>query len=131
MESGTTIPGTEIGSPVSTPLGMLGVSPTRPTPPQRTSSLLPSQLQTCYDLRFPESSLALRSRGAQILTYPSAFTERTGAAHWEVLLRARALDTQCWVLAAAQVGAHPGSSRVSYGHAMVVDPWGSVVASVR
>lgn len=54
-------------------------------------------LLTCYDLRFPECSLALRKAGAQILTYPSAFTLRTGAAHWEVLLRARAIETQCYI----------------------------------
>ena len=69
------------------------------------------QLQTCYDVRFPEAALALRRQGAEILTYPSAFTVRTGAAHWELLLRARAVDTQCWVLAAAQVGQSAGPER--------------------
>jgi len=124
---------------------------------------------TCYDLRFPEPSLLLRKQGAQILTYPAAFTMRTGEAHWgasyhyiasplcvcmcthnffpasytEVLLRARAIETQCYVLAPAQVGEHfPGSGstaaapgspkpippRTSYGKAMIVDPWGTVVA---
>lgn len=79
-------------------------------------------------MRFPEAALALRRQGAQVLTYPSAFAVRTGAAHWQTLLQARAIDTQCWVLAAAQIGMHPGLTRVSWGHAMIVDPWGSVVA---
>ena len=60
---------------------------------------------TCYDMRFPEVSLSLRRQGAQLLTYPSAFAIRTGAAHWAVLLQSRAIETQCYVLAAAQVGA--------------------------
>jgi len=72
------------------------------------------QLLTCYDMRFPEVSLTLRHQGADILTFPSAFAVRTGAAHWSTLLQARAIDTQCWVLAAAQVGLHPGSTRTSY-----------------
>lgn len=78
-------------------------------------------------MRFPELSLTLRNMGAQILTYPSAFTYQTGAAHWEVMLRARAVETQCYVVAAAQFGTH-NKKRVSWGHAMIVDPWGSVVA---
>lgn len=69
-------------------------------------------------MRFPELSLTLRNMGAQILTYPSAFTYQTGAAHWEVMLRARAVETQCYVVAAAQFGAH-NKKRVSWGHAMV------------
>lgn len=75
-------------------------------------------LQKCYDMRFAELSLALRNMGAQILTFPSAFTYQTGAAHWEVLLRARAIETQCYVVAAAQTGTH-NKKRVSWGHAMV------------
>lgn len=109
LESDSTIPGTSLLPPRPTPLGNLG-------------------LLTCYDLRFPEPALQLRRQGAQLLTYPSAFTVRTGAAHWETLLRARAIETQSYVLAAAQVGAHDGTKRVSWGHAMIVDPWGSVVA---
>ncbi|CAD6884628.1 unnamed protein product [Tilletia controversa] len=109
LESNTTIKGSTIDPPQQTPIGNLG-------------------LLTCYDLRFPEPSLRLRRLGAQILTYPAAFTVRTGAAHWEVLLRARAIETQCWVMAAAQVGTHEGTKRVSWGHAMIVDPFGSVVA---
>lgn len=88
---------------------------------------------TCFDVRFPEISLALRNRGAEILTYPSAFTVPTGEAHWEVLLRARAVETQCWVVAAAQVGLHDvrgGKERRSWGHSMVVDPWGRVVVDL-
>uniref|UniRef100_A0A8C9G5J8 Nitrilase 1 n=1 Tax=Pavo cristatus TaxID=9049 RepID=A0A8C9G5J8_PAVCR len=91
--------------------------------------LVPDQLglSICYDLRFPEISLALRHAGAEILTYPSAFTFPTGSAHWEVLLRARAIETQCYVVAAAQTGRnHEG--RMSYGHTLVADPWGTVVA---
>lgn len=79
-------------------------------------------------MRFPEVALSLRRSGAQILTFPSAFAVRTGAAHWSTLLQARAIDTQCWVVAAAQVGTHPGTTRTSWGHAMIVDPWGSIVA---
>ncbi|XP_044040516.1 deaminated glutathione amidase [Siniperca chuatsi] len=106
-ESAFTIPGHSLVSPVQTPIGKVG-------------------LGICYDLRFPELSLALQRHGAEILTYPSAFTVATGAAHWEVLLRARAVETQCFVLAAAQVGRHH-EKRSSYGHALVVDPWGEVL----
>lgn len=85
----------------------------------------------CFDLRFPEASLALRNRGAQIITYPSAFTVPTGKAHWETLLRARAIETQSYVVAAAQVGFHNEErTRRSYGHSMIVDPWGKVVAEL-
>lgn len=69
-------------------------------------------------MRFPELSLSLRNMGAEILTYPSAFTYQTGAAHWEILLRARAIETQCYVVAAAQTSIH-NKKRVSWGHAMV------------
>ncbi|XP_054443845.1 deaminated glutathione amidase isoform X2 [Pteronotus mesoamericanus] len=87
----------------------------------------PVGLAVCYDMRFPELSLALAQAGAEILTYPSAFGSVTGPAHWEVLLRARAIETQCYVVAAAQCGRHH-EKRASYGHSMVVDPWGAVVA---
>ena len=89
-------------------------------------------LQICFDLRFPEPALALRARGAQILTYPSAFTVPTGrAGHWEVLLRARAIETQSYVVASAQVGVHDGEGkRRSYGHSMIVDPWGKIMAEL-
>ncbi|XP_041841078.1 deaminated glutathione amidase isoform X3 [Melanotaenia boesemani] len=106
-ESSFTIPGPSLVSPVQTPIGKVG-------------------LGICYDLRFPELSLSLQRNGAEILTYPSAFTVATGAAHWEVLLRARAIETQCFLLAAAQVGRHH-EKRSSYGHALAVDPWGEVL----
>lgn len=71
-----------------------------------------------------------RKMGAQVLTYPSAFTVPTGRAHWEVLLRARAIENQCWVIAAAQVGSH-NEKRSSFGHSLVVDPWGKVVLDMN
>lgn len=84
-------------------------------------------LSVCYDLRFPELYSALRAAGAELISAPSAFTAVTGAAHWEVLIRARAIETQCYVLAAAQGGVHPGP-RETYGHAAIIDPWGRVQA---
>ncbi|XP_065348499.1 deaminated glutathione amidase [Cloeon dipterum] len=107
-ESKYIVPGSKVEEPVETPVGKLG-------------------LLICYDLRFPEISLQLLSKGAEILTFPSAFTAATGQSHWESLLRARAIETQSYVVAAAQTGCH-GGNRNSYGHAMVVDPWGAVVA---
>lgn len=86
-------------------------------------------LAICFDLRFPEISLSLRRQGAQIITYPSAFTVPTGRAHWETLLRARAIETQSYVVAAAQEGQH-NEKRISYGHSMIIDPWGKVVAEI-
>jgi predicted amidohydrolase len=84
-------------------------------------------LTICYDLRFPELYRALAIGGAQVLLVPSAFMAHTGRDHWEVLLRARAIEDQCWVVAAGQWGAHePG--RLTYGRSMIVDPWGTVVA---
>jgi len=84
-------------------------------------------LSVCYDLRFPELYRALAAQGAQILSVPSAFTEATGEAHWEVLLRARAIENQCYVIAPNQSGTHPGGRR-TWGHSMIVDPWGRVLA---
>jgi predicted amidohydrolase len=86
-------------------------------------------LSICYDLRFPELYRELSSRGAEVLLVPSAFTDRTGRDHWEVLLRARAIENLCYVLAPAQWGKH-AEKRASYGHAMIVDPWGAVLAQV-
>jgi deaminated glutathione amidase len=84
-------------------------------------------LSICYDLRFPELYRGLAVAGAQVLLVPAAFTTHTGRDHWEVLLRARAIENQCYVVAAGQSGEHdPGRS--SYGHSMVVDPWGTVLA---
>jgi predicted amidohydrolase len=83
-------------------------------------------LAICYDLRFPNLFSLLRKQGAQVMLVPSAFTQITGQAHWEILLRARAIETQSYVMAAAQVGRHQ-DDRHTYGHAMIVDPWGSVI----
>jgi len=85
-------------------------------------------LSICYDLRFPELYRALvKQHGAQILLVPAAFTAHTGAAHWHLLLRARAVEDQAWVVAAAQWGRH-NEKRESYGHTLISDPWGTVVA---
>jgi predicted amidohydrolase len=86
-------------------------------------------LSICYDLRFPELYRGLMALGAQVLFVPSAFTQVTGQAHWEVLLRARAIEDQCFVVAPAQWGpwGEPGQDRRTYGNSMVVDPWGSVL----
>lgn len=84
-------------------------------------------LSVCYDLRFPELYRRLVDAGAIALAVPAAFTLTTGKDHWHVLLRARAIEQQCYVLAAAQTGHHWGK-RVSYGHALIADPWGTVVA---
>jgi len=81
-------------------------------------------LSVCYDLRFPELYRAYRD--AVLIVVPSAFTAVTGAAHWHVLLKARAIENQCYVLAAAQGGVHP-SGRRTYGHSVLIDPWGSIV----
>lgn len=88
-------------------------------------------LTVCYDLRFPYLHRALAQAGASILTVPAAFNHLTGAAHWEVLLRARAIETGCFVLAPAQTGFHPetaGKGRRTHGHSLVVAPWGEVLA---
>lgn len=84
-------------------------------------------LSVCYDVRFPELYRGLVDRGAIALAIPAAFTLTTGKDHWHVLLRARAIEAQSYVLAAAQVGNHFGT-RVSYGHALICDPWGTVLA---
>jgi predicted amidohydrolase len=87
-------------------------------------------MTVCYDIRFPALHRALAQAGAQILLVPAAFSYVTGAAHWEPLLRARAIETGCYVMACAQTGVHPdrsGTSRKTHGHSMVVSPWGEVV----
>lgn len=84
-------------------------------------------LTVCYDLRFPQLFRALAKAGAQIIAVPSAFTVPTGQAHWEVLLRARAIETGCFILAAAQGGRHE-DGRETWGRSMVIDPWGAVIA---
>jgi deaminated glutathione amidase len=109
QESDSTYPGREPVL-VSTPLARIG-------------------LTICYDLRFPELYRELVAQGAQVLVVPSAFTAHTGAAHWHVLLRARAIENQCYVIAPAQVGQH-NEKRTSYGHSLIVDPWGTILAEV-
>ncbi len=84
-------------------------------------------LTICYDLRFPGLFRDLAQAGADLIAVPSAFTQVTGEAHWHVLLRARAIETGVYVVAPAQTGMHPGD-RGTYGHALIVDPWGSVIA---
>ena len=86
-------------------------------------------LSICYDLRFPELYRRLVDQGARIVTVPSAFTLTTGKDHWHALLRARAIENQVWVLAAAQHGKHP-RGRQTYGKSVIIDPWGEVVAQV-
>lgn len=109
-ESAYTAPG-EHPTIVRTELGVLGLS-------------------VCYDLRFAELYRALTDAGAELLLVPSAFTLRTGQAHWQPLLRARAIENQAFVLAAAQHGKHDDAgARESYGHSMIIDPWGTVVAA--
>ena len=84
-------------------------------------------LSICYDLRFPELYRALMTQPCDLLCVPSAFTHPTGVAHWEVLLRARAIENQCYVIAAAQGGRHENGRR-TFGHSLIVDPWGDIVA---
>lgn len=95
---------------VDTPVGRLGMT-------------------ICYDLRFPELYSALRDAGAELISVPSAFTALTGAAHWQVLLRARAIETQCVILAANQGGVH-GLGRETFGHSAIIDAWGKVLAEL-
>ncbi|KAL5733375.1 hypothetical protein ACOSP7_032714 [Xanthoceras sorbifolium] len=106
-ESKFTEPGKEVVA-VDSPFGRLG-------------------LTVCYDLRFPELYQQLRfQHEAQVLLVPAAFTKQTGLAHWEILLRARAIETQCYVIAAAQAGKH-NDKRESYGDSLIIDPWGTIV----
>lgn len=106
-ESATIAPGDE-PVVIETPYGRLGLS-------------------VCYDLRFPELYRRMSRMGVDILVAPSAFTARTGAAHWEVLIRARAIENLCYVIAPNQGGFHK-NGRETYGHTQIVDPWGSVLA---
>ncbi len=106
-ESDVIEPGAEV-CVVDTPCGRIGLS-------------------ICYDLRFPELYRALLDRGAEVFVVPSAFTAATGAVHWQALLRARAIENLCYVVAADQGGVH-SATRVSWGHSMIIDPWGKVVA---
>jgi deaminated glutathione amidase len=106
-ESDAIVPGAHVVTTPS-PTGILGLS-------------------VCYDVRFPELYRKLADAGADTLLVPAAFTLITGKEHWEVLLRARAIENQCYVAAAAQTGRH-NDKRDTYGHAMIIDPWGTVVA---
>jgi deaminated glutathione amidase len=106
QESATFEPGDQIIT-ASTPFGRLG-------------------LMICYDLRFPEHALSLRQQDTEIITAPSAFTHLTGSAHWQLLLRARAIDTQCLVIGAGQGGQH--GSRQTWGHSAISDGWGTILA---
>jgi deaminated glutathione amidase len=108
-ESATTVPGCG-ATVVSTPLGRLG-------------------LAVCYDVRFPELFRALQAQGAEVLSLPSAFTAATGRAHWELLVRARAVENLCYVLAPAQGGTH-ANGRETWGDSMIVDPWGHILGRV-
>ncbi|MCM8729852.1 carbon-nitrogen hydrolase family protein [Hephaestia sp. GCM10023244] len=86
----------------------------------------PLGLSICYDLRFPALFQALSAAGARVLAVPAAFTRPTGAAHWHILLRARAIESAAYVVAAAQTGIH-ADGRATYGHSLVIDPWGEVL----
>lgn len=93
------------------------------------TSFAPVGMTVCYDVRFPHLLMALANSGAEILTVPSAFSPVTGAAHWHILLRARAIEAGCFVLAPAQTGEHQSSSdktRRTYGHSLVITPWGEI-----
>ena len=85
-------------------------------------------LSICYDLRFPELYRSLARRGAEIMTVPANFTYKTGEAHWEVLLRSRAIENQAFVIAPGQVGVHPVTGIRSFGNSMILDPWGKILA---
>lgn len=107
QESTTVLPGNQIVT-CETPLGKLGLS-------------------ICFDLRFANLYQSLAKLGAEVLLVPAAFTHYTGKAHWEVLLRARAIENQCYVIAAAQHGVH-NPKRTTYGRSMIIDPWGTILA---
>jgi predicted amidohydrolase len=87
-------------------------------------------LAICYDLRFPELFRQLSSRGMEVLLFPSAFTYATGKDHWHILLRARAIENQCFVIAANQCGQHTDKLK-SYGHSLIIDPWGRILAEAE
>ena len=126
-ESDDVTPGTEL---VTVQIEPGEAAPADPAETAAPAAPVTLGLTICYDLRFPELYRSLALRGAQILCVPAAFTAYTGAAHWEVLLRARAIENGCFVIAPGQVGEHlPG--RACFGHSMIVDPWGTVLAEVQ
>ena len=84
-------------------------------------------LSICYDVRFPALYRRLAEAQAQVIFVPSAFTKQTGAAHWHILLRARAIETGCFIVAPAQIGEHE-NGRETYGHSLIIDPWGEILA---
>ncbi|MGB0699104.1 MAG: nitrilase-related carbon-nitrogen hydrolase, partial [Parvibaculales bacterium] len=84
-------------------------------------------LSICYDVRFPALYRRLAEAKAQVIFVPSAFTKQTGAAHWHILLRARAIETGCFIVAPAQIGVHE-NGRETYGHSLIIDPWGEILA---
>ena len=94
-----------------------------------TTSVGKLGLSVCYDMRFPELYRALFKQGAELVTVPAAFTKVTGQAHWETLLRARAIENQCYVIAAGQGGQH-SATRETWGHSMIIDPWGTILDQV-
>lgn len=102
------------------------IAPGEAPPPVVTTDIGQIGLSICFDLRFPELYQDMRRRGAEILFVPSNFTAQTGEAHWSVLLRARAIENQCYVAAPAQCGRHNPEYR-SYGHTLAVDPWGRIL----
>jgi predicted amidohydrolase len=87
-------------------------------------------LSICYDVRFPNLYRRLAQAGAHVISVPSAFTHQTGAAHWHILLRARAIETGCYIIAPAQVGKHE-NGRHTYGHSLIIDPWGEIIAEAQ
>ncbi len=109
-ESSRYVPG-QRATVVDTPVGRMGLS-------------------ICYDMRFPSLFQSLSGAGATVLSVPAAFTVPTGQAHWHTLLRARAIENACWLVAAAQTGTHE-DGRKTYGHSLVVDPWGKVVLDME
>ena len=109
-ESDVIEPGNKILPPFESPVGKIGA-------------------MICFDLRFPEIALSLKRQNADVMIYPSAFTPETGRAHWLPLLRARAIETQSYIFAPAQVGQH-NQKRASYGHSLIIDPWGEVMAQL-
>ncbi len=121
-ESAAITPGTDLC--VTT----LGVTPLGEVP-GATGALSPVLgLSICYDLRFPEMYRIMALEGATVITVPSAFTTATGPAHWELLLRARAVENQVFIIGAGQVGQLPPGMPPCHGHSMIVDPWGTVIA---
>ena len=109
QESASIVPGKKIAL-TQTPFGQLG-------------------LAVCYDIRFPELFRTLFNQGAELFAVPAAFTSTTGKAHWEVLMRARAIENFSYVIGACQVGEHPGK-RFTFGHSIIINPWGEIIAQL-